>query len=795
MDNLFFKINEIVSNDDIVREFRCSTQGGMRRSKKTNTLVLVSNIGEKPYKNIIEEEKSLWWYSGMGKPEDGDQKIEYRQNATLYKSLYQNIGVHLFKRNKKEYTYLGQVLLAGDYKIISDDENPRKIVMFPLIKLGNAKNVTKFLLNFEKQDLINSKILNEDGSFSIDHIDKLIDLMKSKQIDTLVSEGGWFLNIHGFFYNKFFKLEKLKEIDKGDSSELEKLKEIGNDLTTIMQNKDYKKRVFEGQDEYINPYFRYSKFYSNATKHNMITERVIKKDNSKDRNFRVCKLKMKNSFFEDSIVFFDNEEECKNSFYTSMLIGANGTGKSLAISTVQKIFLDIYLIKRSEYPIHTEGLELELEYKIGKNLYVVERKENGFSFKIDGDNVEYLDVDLPGEVISSAFTVQDRFSVLDEKTREIVRNYHYLGFKKDNIENLESFLAANIMNAVESDHSFLVNFKEITSFLEYDRNFKLTFKNKKQEDFNSIFREDFIKTLISNYLSQEQGYLKLEPFDEGKSREVNETLDSYANNLQAKAFGFSVSAKDIEKFYNCNLNNSNSYIKFDKFTNSLELYFDVEDASKYEQMGPEFENIRNLMKLGIFSEIPDIQMKKNGEWLSLSKASSGELQYIFTMINILTKIKDRSLVIIDEPETSLHPNWQYKYMANLREIFKNYPTSHFIFATHSHFMIANLKKESSSLMELKKGINKTLVNTIDGVMFGRSIEDILYDVFNLPSSRNYYIASDIDDVLKALAEEKITEDIREKVKKLNNILEYLTDKDPLKELIRQIGQKVSRYEV
>ena len=37
-------INNIVENTDIINEFKCSNMGGMRRSRRTNTLVIISFI-------------------------------------------------------------------------------------------------------------------------------------------------------------------------------------------------------------------------------------------------------------------------------------------------------------------------------------------------------------------------------------------------------------------------------------------------------------------------------------------------------------------------------------------------------------------------------------------------------------------------------------------------------------------------------------------------------------------------------------------------------------------------------
>lgn len=37
------KIGQILKNADVVETFKCVNMGGMRRCKKTNTLVIVSN--------------------------------------------------------------------------------------------------------------------------------------------------------------------------------------------------------------------------------------------------------------------------------------------------------------------------------------------------------------------------------------------------------------------------------------------------------------------------------------------------------------------------------------------------------------------------------------------------------------------------------------------------------------------------------------------------------------------------------------------------------------------------------
>lgn len=123
---------QIISNDDLCRIFLCSPQGGMRRSHKTNSLVLVSNH----VKSIYDDKwrGDILHYTGMGG--SGDQKINFMQNKTLKESVGTDIEIHLFEVfEEKHYFYQGRVKLKSDpYQESQIDENgeTRKVWMFPL---------------------------------------------------------------------------------------------------------------------------------------------------------------------------------------------------------------------------------------------------------------------------------------------------------------------------------------------------------------------------------------------------------------------------------------------------------------------------------------------------------------------------------------------------------------------------------------------------------------------------------------------------------------------------------------
>lgn len=130
---------DILDNETLAETFLCSTEGGMRRSHRTGTLVIVSD-----YVNPTKFYEDRWdgnnfYYTGEGSK--GDQKL-IRQNKTLAESDTNEVEVHLFEKYRgNEYTYQGVVELADKpFQEIQFDElsSRRKVWVFPL-RLTNGE--------------------------------------------------------------------------------------------------------------------------------------------------------------------------------------------------------------------------------------------------------------------------------------------------------------------------------------------------------------------------------------------------------------------------------------------------------------------------------------------------------------------------------------------------------------------------------------------------------------------------------------------------------------------------------
>lgn len=151
-------IGDELTNKELRVLFQCGNMGGMRRSKKTGSLVIVSDHTKGLYRD--EWKNGILYYTGMGKK--GDQVLEGNQNRTLYDSNTNGVEVHLFEVLEKAiYTYRGVVkLVEKPYQASQLDVEGcmRSVWIFPVKPVLNVMDCMTD--NFEKMvvSLSNSEL-------------------------------------------------------------------------------------------------------------------------------------------------------------------------------------------------------------------------------------------------------------------------------------------------------------------------------------------------------------------------------------------------------------------------------------------------------------------------------------------------------------------------------------------------------------------------------------------------------------------------------------------------------------
>lgn len=166
MFNPGLSIGQILKNADIVEIFKCGNMGGMRRSKATNTLVLISD-----YTKGLYHDKwigGVLHYTGMGK--NGDQDINWAQNSTLAAWGKNGVDIHLFEvMDAGEYIYCGRIeLVSKPYVDIQpgEDGNDRKVWMFPIRPVPDNDVKKPQMFVFENMEDYKSRGKNVDAEYT-----------------------------------------------------------------------------------------------------------------------------------------------------------------------------------------------------------------------------------------------------------------------------------------------------------------------------------------------------------------------------------------------------------------------------------------------------------------------------------------------------------------------------------------------------------------------------------------------------------------------------------------------------
>ena len=162
--------------------------------------------------------------------------------------------------------------------------------------------------------------------------------------------------------------------------------------------------------------------------------------------------------------------------------------------------------------------------------------------------------------------------------------------------------------------------------------------------------------------------------------------------------------------------------------------------------------------------------------------SSGEFAMLAMILSISAAANDNhTLILIDEPELSLHPNWQMTFIDNLDRALKN-QNCHLVITTHSHMLVSDLPMNRSTVSQWEKGRDGIIVaNQISENTYGWSAEEVLLKVFKTATDRNRYFGERIAKLLEQMGNNTISpKEVADELKDLKEISLHLSDVDPMK---------------
>ena len=203
----------------------------------------------------------------------------------------------------------------------------------------------------------------------------------------------------------------------------------------------------------------------------------------------------------------------------------------------------------------------------------------------------------------------------------------------------------------------------------------------------------------------------------------------------------------------------------------LELDVKLKGFSKNEKIMPIFEN-------------------SAGEEFDINDLSSGEKQLFLRTLSIKMLEPKNSIILIDEPELSLHPKWQQRIIEVYKKIGEN---NQIIIATHSPHILGSVTSENIFILYRDEN-GKIEAKTGDELYssYGQPVDRVLKDIMELKSIRAPKIEKELEELRKLVDENKY--DTKEFKEKYNNLLEILgnTDEDLfLIDMDVKIKQKVN----
>ena len=159
----------------------------------------------------------------------------------------------------------------------------------------------------------------------------------------------------------------------------------------------------------------------------------------------------------------------------------------------------------------------------------------------------------------------------------------------------------------------------------------------------------------------------------------------------------------------------------------------------------------------------------SGDKFDINELSSGEKQLFLRTLAIKMLNPENSIILIDEPELSLHPKWQQRIVDVYRKIGKN---NQIIIATHSPHILGSVKKENIMLLD-KNDEGKIIVKTSNELYnsYGQPTDRVLKDIMGLETTRNPKVFKLLEEAGELVDKNEYdSEEFKTKYKELRDIL-------------------------
>lgn len=317
-----------------------------------------------------------------------------------------------------------------------------------------------------------------------------------------------------------------------------------------------------------------------------------------------------------------------------------------------------------------------------------------------------------------------------------------------------------------------------------------------ENDTQEIILEKFKKKLFLSIYQCCQTHLNNTFFSKIKSKEINietlefkELIDVYIKNDVREKFELNTLLIDdliknvLELFEKMEINNE------------LQTEIGLSDERKIESF---FKIIKNQDKL--LESTKNEQEIINYEWNRHMSTGEKELLSLFSRFNKIKEdiLQDEALILLDEPDIHMHPEWQRKFLQHFIEyISDNFQGKyHCIITSHSPFLLSNLPKENCIFLDKGEGDEKDICKVVNSdnmqQTFAANIHTLFSDSFFMMSTIGGFAKKEISKIIKELWEEKSI--LPERQKTIKGIIEIIGESIVKNKLLKKYDERFSKKE-
>ena len=446
----------------------------------------------------------------------------------------------------------------------------------------------------------------------------------------------------------------------------------------------------------------------------------------------------------------------EKNFFT-VIIGNNAAGKSRFLVNILDAFR-----QAGNQRLKPKDFNIKIDISINGKPKTIENKNFDTNFEIENKI----------NLLSISNSLFDKFPHQAKSDK----NYAYVGSRMTGISTHRRAIVNDLMDIFSTnlqDKSFVLKARQLFDFLKIDPVIKISLRNSLTPGHSRV------GNIFENINSIEQ--LKNHLLDiskQGFYRQQTNVIERFANNDEF-IFGF----------YNYLKSNK---IEIGNSSNKRVRYFEINisDETNNKEFVDEYVYISLLRRLNVLT-YEYIKLSKGNLDYDILDSSTGEIGLLITFLRAIPELKSNTIIFIDEPEISLHPTWQMRYIDLLKSFLKGFTDCHVLIATHSHFLLSDLKETFGSVVVLNNRDGNFTAELKEYTPYGWSPEAILYDVFGVVNVRNHYFEYDLRKLLSMIsAGSKDMNKIKEYIAKFKQF-QYMNG-DPLHQIIKEAETYVEK---